>query len=80
MTDRQNGRDAGRDNVFVKPLWRSVKYERGYLRAYKSVSAARADFANYVNWHNAHRPHSKLNRLTSPAKYLAGLPLMTLAA
>ena len=37
------GRGAWRDNVFVERLWRSVKYERVYLRAYDGVSAARAD-------------------------------------
>ena len=30
-----------RDNVFVKRLWRSVKYEEVYLRAYDSVSEFR---------------------------------------
>ncbi len=38
-----DGRGAWRDNVFVERLWRSVKYERVYLKAYDSVSAARAD-------------------------------------
>lgn len=37
-----DGRGAWRDNVFVERLWRSVKYERVYLKAYDSVSAARA--------------------------------------
>ncbi|NBQ10481.1 MAG: transposase, partial [Betaproteobacteria bacterium] len=42
-----DGRGAWRDNVFVERLWRSVKYERVYLRAYDSVSAARKDIAEY---------------------------------
>ena len=37
-----DGRGAWRDNVFVERLWRSVKYEEVYLRAYDSVSDARA--------------------------------------
>jgi len=37
-----DGRGAWRDNVFVERLWRSVKYEEVYLRAYGSVSEARA--------------------------------------
>ena len=41
-----DGRGAGRDNVFVERVWRSVKYERVYLQAYDSVSAARADIAD----------------------------------
>jgi putative transposase len=32
-----DGRGAWRDNVFVERLWRSVKYEEVYLRAYDSV-------------------------------------------
>ena len=42
-----DGRGAWRDNVFVERLWRSVKYERVYLKAYDGVSAARADIADY---------------------------------
>jgi putative transposase len=75
-----DGRGAWRDNVFVERLWRSVKYERVYLKAYDAVSAARLDIADYLAWYNAHRPHSTLERLTPDEKYLAGLPTMKLAA
>ena len=37
-----------RDNVFVERLWRSVKYEEVYLRAYDSVSEARASIGRYL--------------------------------
>lgn len=36
-----DGKGAWRDNVFVERLWRSIKYEEVYLRAYASVSEAR---------------------------------------
>ena len=75
-----DGRGAWRDNVFVERLWRSVKYERVYLKAYDGVSAARADIADYLHWYNTHRPHSRLERLTPHEKYLAALPQMKLAA
>ena len=75
-----DGRGAWRDNVFVERLWRSVKYERVYLKAYDSVSAARADIADYLTWYNAHRPHSSLERLTPDEKYLGVLPPMSQAA
>jgi transposase InsO family protein len=42
ITISMNGKGAWRDNVFVERLWRSVKYEEVYLRAYDSVSEARA--------------------------------------
>jgi putative transposase len=75
-----DGRGAWRDNVFVERLWRSVKYERVYLKAYDSVSAARADIADYMNWFNTHRPHSSLERLTPDEKYFADLPQLKQAA
>ena len=75
-----DGRGAWRDNVFVERLWRSVKYERVYLKAYDSVSAARADIADYLAWYNAQRPHSSLERLTPHEKYLTTLPQLKLAA
>jgi putative transposase len=75
-----DGRGAWRDNVFVERLWRSVKYERVYLKAYDAVSAARSDIADYLDWYNAHRPHSSVERLTPDEKYLAELPTIKLAA
>jgi len=75
-----DGRGAWRDNVFVERLWRSVKYERVYLKAYDSVSAARTDIADYMDWYNTLRPHSQLERLTPHEKYCATLPQLRLAA
>ena len=75
-----DGRGAWRDNVFVERLWRSVKYERVYLKAYDSVSAARADIADYLAWYNTHRPHSSLDRLTPDQAYFADLAQLKLAA
>jgi len=75
-----DGRGAWRDNVFVERLWRSVKYERVYLKAYDGVSAARADIADYLDWYNVRRPHSSLERLTPHEKYLAALPPVQQAA
>jgi putative transposase len=75
-----DGRGAWRDNVFVERVWRSVKYERVYMKAYDSVSAARADIADYFAWYNTHRPHSRLERLTPDEKYFGTLPTMARAA
>ena len=47
-----DGKGAWRDNVFVERLWRSVKYEEVYLRAYDSVSEARASIGRYLNFYN----------------------------
>ena len=51
-----------------------------YLKAYDSVSAARADTAEYINWYNAQRPHSHLERFTPDEKYFGNLPQLKLAA
>jgi putative transposase len=52
-----DGRGAWRDNVFVERLWRSVKYEEVYLRAYDSVGEARASLSRYFTFYNTKRPH-----------------------
>ena len=75
-----DGRGAWRDNVFVERLWRSVKYERVYLKAYDSISAARTDIAEYLNWYNTQRPHSSLDRITPEQAYLNMLPKLAEAA
>jgi transposase InsO family protein len=56
-----DGRGAWCDNVFVERLWRSVKYERVYLRANESVSHARTDIAEYIDWYNTERGHTSMN-------------------
>ena len=43
-----DGKGAWRDNVFVERLWRSVKYEEVYLKAYDSVAEARASIGRYL--------------------------------
>ena len=75
-----DGRGAWRDNVFVERVWRSVKYERVYLKAYDSVRAARQDIATYLDWYNTGRPHSSLERFTPAQAYLALLPKLYKAA
>jgi len=75
-----DGRGARRDNVFVERLWRSVKYERVYLRAYDSVSAARKDIAEYIAWYNNERPHSSLDGQTPTRVWLDSLIPLKVAA
>jgi putative transposase len=71
-----DGRGAWRDNVFVERIWRSVKYERVYLRAYGSVATARTDIAEYIDWYNVERGHSSLDDKTPEQAWLSGLPLL----
>ena len=69
-----DGRGAWRDNVFVERLWRSVKYEEVYLRAYDSVRDARASLGRYLDFYNERRPHSSLGARTPEQAYLDHLP------
>lgn len=64
-----DGKGAWRDNVFVERLWRSVKYEEVYLKAYQSVSEARASIGRYLQFYNTLRPHSALDRRTPDEAY-----------
>lgn len=70
-----DGKGAWRDNVFVERLWRSVKYEEVYLRAYDSVGDARASIGRYLDFYNARRPHSSLDGATPDQAYFTPLPL-----
>jgi putative transposase len=64
-----DGKGAWRDNVFVERLWRTVKYEEVYLRAYDSVSDARASIGRYLDLYNRRRPHSSLDGRTPDQAY-----------
>jgi putative transposase len=70
-----DGRGAWRDNVIVERLWRSVKYEEVYLRAYGAVSEARASIGRYLTFYNSKRPHSSLAAKTPDQTYFDNLPL-----
>jgi putative transposase len=64
-----DGKGAWRDNVFVERLWRSVKYEEAYLRAYDTVSDARQSIGRYLDLYNRRRPHSSLDGMTPDQAY-----------
>jgi putative transposase len=77
-----DGKGAWWDNVFpshrlqendcravVERLWRTIKYEEVYLRAYASVSEARASIGRYIVFYNTRRPHSSLDRKSPDQAY-----------
>jgi putative transposase len=74
-----DGRGSWRDNVFVERLWRSVKYEEVYLRAYDSVGEARASLGRYLAFYNAIRPHASLDARTPDNAYFNPLPHLVAA-
>ena len=59
-----DGKGRWIDNVFVERLWRSLKYEEVYLKAYKTVAEARTSIAVYLDYFNNERRHSSLGRKT----------------
>ena len=74
-----DGKGSWRDNVFVERLWRSVKYEEVYLRAYDSVGEARASIGRYLDFYNRKRPHSSLDARTPDHAYFHRLPQVAAA-
>jgi len=76
-----DGKGAWRDNVFVERLWRTIKSEEVYLRAYASVPEAWASIGRYIDgFYNARRPHSSLDRRTPDEAYFAALQPIPVAA
>lgn len=74
-----DGKGAWVDNVFVERLWRTVKYEEVYLKAYEDVPEARRSIGTYLDFYNSRRPHSSLDRRTPDQAYFHSLPLRTAA-
>jgi len=75
-----DGKGAWRDNVFVERLWRTVKYEEVYIRAYDTVAEARASISRYLDFYNAGRPHSHHGGRTPDQTWFANLPPVRVAA
>ena len=74
-----DGKGSWRDNVFVERLWRTIKYEEIYLKAYDTVTVARASIGRYLGFYNARRPHSSLDRRTPDEAYFTRLPQIAAA-
>jgi putative transposase len=64
-----DGKGAWRDNVMVERLWKTVKYEEVYLKAYETVAEARQSLNHYFQFYNAKRPHSSLDKKTPNQAY-----------
>jgi len=74
-----DGKGRWMDNVFIERLWRSLKYECVYLRAFETGSEARAGVGKWIAYYNAERPHSALGGRT-PLEAHTGVETITLAA
>lgn len=67
-----DGRGRCLDNIFIERLWRSLKYEEVYLKAYEDGKQARAGISAYLRFYNEERLHQSLAYLTPKAVYEAG--------
>jgi len=66
-----DGKGSYNDNLFIERLWRTVKYEEVYLKAYVDGREARISLGEYFHFYNTSRPHQSLGYRT-PAEVYAG--------
>jgi putative transposase len=59
-----DGKGRYLDNIFIERLWRSLKYDEVYLKAYEDIKQARTSIADYFRFYNFDRPHQALGYLT----------------
>ena len=59
-----DGKGRYTDNIFVERLWRSIKYEEVYLKAYQHGTEARKGIGAYLDFYNRERPHQALDYRT----------------
>jgi len=69
-----DGKGSYNDNLFIERLWRSVKYEEVYLKAYQDGREARIGLGNYFRFYNTERPHQALGYRT-PAEVFTSTPV-----
>ena len=64
-----DGKGSYNDNLFIERLWRTVKYEEVYLKAYENGREARISLGEYFRFYNTTRPHQSLGYLTPAEVY-----------
>jgi putative transposase len=69
-----DGQGRWRDNIFIERLWKTVKYEEVYLKAYESITHARKELNKFFDRYNIRRPHQGLDERTPDEVYWSMLP------
>lgn len=64
-----NGKGRWIDNVFIEILWRSLKYEEVYLKAYELAKEARESIKTWIEFYNTERTHQSLDQMTLDEVY-----------
>jgi len=75
-----DGKGRWRDNVFIERLWKSIKYEDIYLKAYSSMTEVRKGLTEYFTFYNQKRWHQSLDRKTPAMVYFGITPQRQVAA
>ena len=73
ITISMDGKGRCMDNIFVERLWRSLKYEEVYLKAYATVAEAKAGIGAWLSFYNEERQHQSLGYRTPRQIYEQGL-------
>jgi len=69
-----DGKGRWRDNIFIERLWKTVKYEEVYIKAYESISHAKKELKRFFERYNTWRPHQGLAERTPDEVYYRTLP------
>jgi len=64
-----DGKGRFLDNIFIERLWRSLKYEEVFIKAYGSVIEARRGIGDWFSFYNDERPHQALGYRTPRAVF-----------
>lgn len=75
-----DGKGRFKDNIFIERLWRTLKYERIYLRTYETGTELSKDLTDWFNWYNNGRKHTSLDKQTPDEAYYRGIEQLKLAA
>ena len=67
-----DGKGGYTDNLFIERLWRRLKYEEVYLKAYAGGKEARAGIGEYFDFYNLERPHQALGYQTPAEVFING--------
>jgi putative transposase len=68
-----DGKGSYNDNLFIERLWRTVKYEEVYLKAYQDGREARIGLGNYFRFYNTERPHQALGYRTPAEVFIPSI-------
>lgn len=75
-----DGKGRFKDNIFIERLWRTLKYERIYLRTYEIGTELSKDLTDWFNWYNNGRKHTSLDKRTPNEAYYQEREQLKLAA